>query len=76
MRIISTTDLSRQGNDCYIHSSISLMESCNLYFVILVEKVSGYPYHEDVIIIDEAKSDKDKAIYIYKQNGGKLNETK
>ena len=70
MRIISTTDLSREGNDCYIHTTISLMEDNELYFVILTERVSGYPYSTEAFIIDEAKLDKDKAVYIYKQNGG------
>ena len=70
MRIISTTDLSREGNDCYIHSTISLMEDNELYFVILTERVSCYPYSTEAFIIDEAKLDKDNAVYIYKQNGG------
>ena len=72
MRIISTTDLSREGNDCYIHSSITLMEDNELYFVILTERVSGYPYFTEAIIIDEAKLDETKAKYIYTQNGGVL----
>ena len=33
MRIISTTDLSREGNDCYIHSTVTLMEDKQIYFV-------------------------------------------
>lgn len=70
MRIISTTDLNREGNDCYIESSISLMEDRNLYFVILVEKVLGYPYTEKVIICGEPSTNRITAEFYYKDYGG------
>ena len=70
MRIISTTDLDRQGNDCYIFSSISLMEDRELYFVVLVERVAGYPHHKEVILVGEPTTDRLTAEFNYKGNGG------
>ena len=74
MRIISTTDLSREGNDCYIHSSITLMEDKQLYFVVLVEKVVGYPYHKEVTICGHPSTNRLEAEFYYKDNGGIINE--
>ena len=38
MKIISTTDLSREGNDCYIYESVSLVEAFGMYTVIVAKK--------------------------------------
>ena len=74
MRIISTTDLDREGNDCYIFSSITLMEDRELYFVVLVERIVGYPYHKKVTIVGEPTSERLKAEFNYKDNGGIIKE--
>ena len=39
MKVISTTDLSGEGNDCYIYKSVSLVEAFSMYTVIEAEKI-------------------------------------
>lgn len=48
MRIISTTDLSREGNDCYINESVTLVEQFGLYAVIICRKVTGWAEEETI----------------------------
>ena len=74
MRIISTTDLDREGNDCYIFSSITLMEDRELYFVVLVERVAGYPYHKEVTLVGEPTPERLIAEFNYKGAGGVFKE--
>jgi hypothetical protein len=42
MRVISTTDISRAGNDCYIYESVSLVEQFDIYSVINFLNVTGW----------------------------------
>lgn len=56
MEIISTTNLSRYGNDCYIEESVSLVEQFNLYAVIRFYKVSGWSDREEVDVLITTKS--------------------
>ena len=51
MNVISTTTVSRPGNDCYIEESYSLVEQFGLYAVIKFYKVSGWSDHEEVTIM-------------------------
>jgi hypothetical protein len=51
MNIISSVNLSRYGNDCYIKESVSLVEQFELYAVIRFFKVSGWSDHEEVSIL-------------------------
>jgi hypothetical protein len=51
MRVISTTDISREGNDCYIYESVSLVEQFDLYSVISFYKVYGWSEHEEVCVL-------------------------
>lgn len=51
MNIISSTNLSRYGNDCYIEESVSLVEQFDLYAVIRFYKVSGWSEREEVDIL-------------------------
>lgn len=66
MNIISTTSLSRPGNDCYIEESVSLVEQFGLYAVIRFYKVSGWSEQEDVTVL-LATSDKAAAGKKYKE---------
>lgn len=66
MKVISTTDVSRIGNDCYIEESYSLIEQFGLYAVIKFYKVSGWSDHEEVTILITT-SDKAEAGKVYKQ---------
>lgn len=51
MEIISTTDVSRYGNDCYIEESYSLVEQFGIYSIIRFYKVSGWSDREEVSVI-------------------------
>lgn len=51
MKVISTTEVSRYGNDCYIEESYSLVEQFGLYAVIRIYKVSGWSDREEVEVI-------------------------
>lgn len=51
MEVIYTTDLSRPGNDAYIHESISLIKQFELYAVIRVWRVTGWSEQEEVSIL-------------------------
>ena len=71
MNIISQTDLSREGNDCWINESIILCEQFNLYFVLKIIKVSGWSDIQEMGIPCEPTENKSEAMRIYKKYGGK-----
>jgi hypothetical protein len=62
MEVISTTDCSRYGNDCYIEESYSLVEQFGIYAVIRFYKVSGWSDREevDVLITTTSRSEAGK----------------
>ncbi len=66
MEVISTTNISRYGNDCYIEESVSLVEQFGLYAVIRFYKVSGWSDCEEVSVLI-ATSDKAEAGKKYKE---------
>ena len=51
MNVISTTEVSREGNDCYIEESYSLVEQFGVYAVIQFYKVTGWSSCEEVNVI-------------------------
>ena len=51
MNVISTTEVSREGNDCYIEESYSLVEQFGVYAVIRFYKVTGWSSCEEVNVI-------------------------
>lgn len=65
MNIVSTTNVSRYGNDCYIEESYSLVEQFGLYAVIRFYKVSGWSDREEVTVVFSSSSKAD-AGKIYK----------
>lgn len=71
MRVISTTDISRPGNDCYIYETISLVEQFGLYAVINFYKVTGWAEREEVHMLKHT-SDFDEAKKVYQFYGGIL----
>ena len=73
MKIIAQTDLFREGNDCWINEIIILCEEFDdMYFVLSIEKVSGWSDYKDIRILDGMSYSKDYAIKKYKEYGGKL----
>lgn len=73
MKIISTTDLSRGGNDCYIYESVSLVEEFKMYAVIICKKVVGWSESEDMYFQSNPTTDIEEAKHRYWEHGGNLN---
>lgn len=73
MRVISTTDTSREGNDCYIYESVSLVEQFNIYSVINILNVTGWAKREEVRVLCTTR-DIDEAKKVYKSVGGMYQE--
>ena len=73
MKIISTTDLSRGGNDCYIYESVSLIEEFGMYTVITCQKVVGWSERKDIYCQSNPTTDIDEAKHRYWEYGGNLN---
>lgn len=71
MRVISTTDTSRDGNDCYIYRSVSLVEQFGIYSVIGIQKITGWAEREDVSVLGYF-TDLDTAKYVYRLHEGVL----
>ena len=74
MKIISTTDLSHEGNDCYIYKSVSLVEEFGMYNILTAEKIVGWCEREQMYLKAQSTYNFDKAKWMYKQAGGILNE--
>lgn len=74
MKIISTTDISRVGNDCYIYESVTLTEQFGIYAVINFVKVTGWAEREEVQVLCTT-SDGKKAKKVYKEYGGRFGAT-
>jgi hypothetical protein len=66
MKVISTTALSRPGNDVYIDEEVLLVEQFGLYAVLRFYKVSGWSDREEVSVLI-ATSDKTEAGKKYKE---------
>ena len=71
MKVISTTDLSRPGNDCYIYESVSLVEQFELFSVIRYWRVKGWSDQEEVSVLYTSLS-RSSATESYKSYGGKI----
>ena len=66
MKVISTTALSRPGNDVYIDEEVLLVEQFGLYAVLRFYKVSGWSSQEEVSVLITT-SDKAEAGKKYKE---------
>ena len=51
MEVISSTVVSRPGNDVYIEESYSLVKQFGVYALIRFYRVSGWASQEDVSVI-------------------------
>ena len=71
MRVISTTDISREGNDCYIYETVSLIEQFDMYAVINFYKVVGWAEREEVNVLKHT-TDFAEAKKAYQFYGGRL----
>jgi hypothetical protein len=71
MKIISTIDLSRPGNDCYIEEEISLVEQFDIYSIIMFQKVSGWCSDDSIEVLHKA-TDEEEAKKAYERLGGIL----
>ena len=73
MKIISTTDTSKYGNDCYINETVSLVEQFGVYAVIVCQKITGWAERED-IFVKQVTTDYDTAVAMYKDYEGILED--
>jgi hypothetical protein len=69
MEVIYNTDLSRPGNDVYIHESVSLIKQFELYAVIKVYRVVGWSEREEVSVLYTSLS-RSSAIENFERHGG------
>ena len=69
MRIIYTTDTSREGNDCWINETITLVRVCGFYAVFRSDNTTGWWENKsiDTLIITE---EYEEALSCYHNNGG------
>ena len=72
MKIISTTDLSQEGNDCYIYKSVSLVEAFGMYTVVTAIKCTGHYNSKEMYMQSHPTCDYDQSVYNYMKRGGKL----
>lgn len=56
MEVLYTTNLSRPGNDVYIHESITLVKQFELYAVIKFYRVVGWSEREEVSVLYTSNS--------------------
>ena len=70
MKVISTTDLSHEGNDCYIYKSVNLVETFGMYAVIITEKIVGWFQNKEIYTVGEPCEILSKAILLYKEYDG------
>ncbi len=73
MKTISTTDISRAGNDCYIYESVTLTEQFGIYAVINFLKVTGWAEREEVRVL-RTTTNRKEANKVYMDIGGRFNE--
>jgi hypothetical protein len=66
MKVISSTTLSRYGNDVYIDEEVLLVEQFGIYAVLRFYKVSGWSDQEEVSVLITT-SDKAEAGKKYKE---------
>lgn len=71
MRIVASTDISREGNDCFINESVSILEEFGIYSVIVCCKVTGWADRE-VMYTAETSSDFEKIITKYRELHGEF----
>ena len=71
MNIIHNTDLSHEGNDCYISKAIAVIEYCSLYAVIQCTDVTGWSDYADFSVVLTTRW-REEAIQKYTELGGKL----
>jgi hypothetical protein len=74
MKVISTTDLSSYGNDCWIHKSISLVEAFGMYTVITAERITGWFEKEEIDSSYKIVHDLYEAKSMYRAFGGILED--
>ena len=73
MKIISTTDTSKYGNDCYINETVNLVEQFGVYAIIVCQKITGWAERED-IFVKQVTTDYDTAVKMYKDYDGILED--
>lgn len=76
MRIISTTDISKPGFDCYIYETVSLVTQLGVWAVISCLKIMAHKQgaiERNEIRVVCSTSSRSEAEEVYKSAGGKIN---
>lgn len=74
MNVLATTDISTDGNDCYIYKSVSLVEQFGMFGIIIMEKTTGWFDSSNIMVVHHTDSPQ-KAINSFIEHGGILNKT-
>ena len=61
MEILYTADLSHEGNDCYIHESVSLVKAFDMYTIITAIRYTGHYTAKHFYIQEEVFDNFDEA---------------
>ena len=64
MKVSSTKDTSRYGNDCYIYETVSMVEQFGMYAIIICQKITGWAEREDIFVAQTA-TDYDTALKMF-----------
>jgi hypothetical protein len=73
MKLLSTTDTSRFGNDCYIYETVNLVEQFGIYAIIMCQKITGWHEIEDIYVM-QTTTDYNTAVAMYKHYGGVMED--
>lgn len=72
MTIISTTDISKKGSDCYIYNSVTLVEQFNMYAIIVCCRPTGWFSDCRDIRVDSFSDSYEEMVKRYEHLGGKI----
>ena len=73
MQILYYTDLSREGNDCYIYNSIALIKEFDVYYILYTFRaVGGWSLNNQTVKVSDVFEDLNKAKKEYVRKGGKI----
>jgi len=73
MQILYRTDLSSEGNDCYLNRSVALIEEFRIYYIISTLKVNGgWGSANQTVCVSDPYDDLNKAKAMYMRKGGKV----
>lgn len=71
MKVLRSSLVREEGNDCYIETAVDIIEVFgDMYLIVQVVRITGWVY--DTTTKTETTTDYSKAMEIYKNFGGKV----